>query len=131
MTTVHICSNTASHTRLNVVKQKGTWMVVSGRLPKGLTLDPKTGMIHGVVEEENVVFSYRNVPDSAFPHRFETLHPLSFEMSRIYNQWCAEQWGIDPTSETYGGKRWWVRGATGTVMFAYENDAFAFKMRWC
>lgn len=46
---------------------------------------------------------------------------------REAHQWCTEQFG--PRPPLVHGSRWW--SVPGTIFFANETDACAFRVRWC
>lgn len=65
--------------------------------------------------------------DGIYPIRFERVTSLleASETTRLAICWCAEQFG-DPDGRDC---RWTWN--LNSIWFAHENDAFAFKMRWC
>jgi hypothetical protein len=96
---------------------------------------------HGVRIQDAVgMMRWRQVDrndGSIYPYRFiMVLRGSQESLAKIKDRtrqvdvvaaWCVENFPI-PHDDWFNGR--WVRQGSG-FLFRYEDDAFAFKMRWC
>lgn len=83
-------------------------------------------------ETFGALFCERIYKTGAYPYlylfRNDVRHPNIGEIREMIF-WCADQFGHGAASFDKGAR--WAFLTSGMFGFQQENDAFAFKMRWC
>lgn len=80
---------------------------------------------------KNATYPYRFIPIIRSPTSYSGLVPMDDRRASIdeADRWCREQFP-DTGRNGWFNERW-SRQSSGGFVFRYEEDAFAFKMRWC